>query len=490
MVNSIILIVLIVINIFTLVGMFVLSKKSTGVKIDSSNLENQMYNNNKMLMDGINNNLMTTHNAINNLTILQKQEIENIKNSLSAISQNNESKIAKLTTDVNYNLTLMRQENSKQLNANLITTQNAISNISSLQKQELDSVQKRVDELTKKNEEKIEKLTSQINANMMQIRQENEKQLDAMRNTVDEKLNISLSQRLNESFAKIQSSLEHVDSGLGEMKALANGVGDLKKMLSNVKTRGVWGEVMLNSLLEQMLSPNQFKSQVQIKANSKERVDFVVVMPGRDDKDVYLPIDSKFPLDDYYRLSEASDKADIEEIEKYHKAIVRRIKDEAKKINEKYIEVPTTTDFAVMFLPIEGLYAEVVKDVELVDFVQNNYKIVICGPTTLSALLNSLQMGFKTLYIEKRSSEIWGILSTFKTEFEKFVQLLSKTQSKLNDANSTIEQATKSSRKIAKKLSNVSQVVGIEYDEAEQIEFTDEHLNGEKIDDGQDEEDY
>lgn len=490
MVNSIILIVLIVINIFTLIGMFVLSKKSTGGKIDSSNLENQMYNNNKMLMDGINNNLMTTHNAINNLTILQKQEIENIKNSLSAISQNNESKIAKLTTDVNYNLTLMRQENSKQLNANLITTQNAISNISSLQKQELDSVQKRVDELTKKNEEKIEKLTSQINANMMQIRQENEKQLDAMRNTVDEKLNVSLSQRLNESFAKIQSSLEHVDSGLGEMKALANGVGDLKKMLSNVKTRGVWGEVMLNSLLEQMLSPNQFKSQVQIKANSKERVDFVVVMPGRDDKDVYLPIDSKFPLDDYYRLSEASDKADIEEIEKYHKAIVRRIKDEAKKINEKYIEVPTTTDFAVMFLPIEGLYAEVVKDVELVDFVQNNYKIVICGPTTLSALLNSLQMGFKTLYIEKRSSEIWGILSTFKTEFEKFVQLLSKTQSKLNDANSTIEQATKSSRKIAKKLSNVSQVVGIEYDEAEQIEFTDEHLNGEKIDDGQDEEDY
>lgn len=467
--QTILLISLIVINVIMVI--IILFKRNKNTNFDSSKIENQIYNNNKLLMDGINSNLLTTHNSINNLTILQKQEIENIKNSINSISQNNETRISKLTTDVNYNLTLMRQENTKQLNANLITTQNAISNISSLQKQELENVQKRVDELTKKNEEKIEKLTNQVNLSMLQIRQENEKQLEAMRNTVDEKLNVSLSQRLNESFAKIQSSLEHVDSGLGEMKALANGVGDLKKMLSNVKTRGVWGEVMLNSLLEQMLSPNQFKSQVQIKPNSKERVDFVVVMPGRDDKDVYLPIDSKFPLDDYYRLSEASDKVDTEEIDKYHKAIVRRIKDEAKKINEKYIDVPTTTDFAVMFLPIEGLYAEVVKDVELVDFVQNNYKIVICGPTTLSALLNSLQMGFKTLYIEKRSSEIWGILSTFKTEFEKFVGLLSKTQSKLNDANTTIEQATKSSRKIAKKLSDVSQVVGIEYEETEQIEF-------------------
>lgn len=471
---SVIVLISLVINVISFLSIIVLIRKSKTGDFDSSKIESQMYNNNKLLMDGINNNLMTTHNAINNLTVLQKQEIENIKNSLTTISQTNESRISKLTTDVNYNLTLMRQENAKQLNANLITTQNAISNISSLQKQELDSMQKRVDELTQKNEEKIEKLTGQINASMLQIRQENEKQLEAMRNTVDEKLNVSLSQRLNESFAKIQSSLEHVDSGLGEMKALANGVGDLKKMLSNVKTRGVWGEVMLNSLLEQMLSPNQFKAQVQIKENSKERVDFVVVMPGRDDSDVFLPIDSKFPLDDYYRLAEASDNADTEEIEKYHKAIVRRIKDEAKKINEKYIEVPTTTDFAVMFLPIEGLYAEVIKDVELVDFVQNTYKIVICGPTTLSALLNSLQMGFKTLYIEKRSSEIWGILSTFKTEFEKFVQLLSKTQSKLNDANSTIEQATKSSRKIAKKLSNVSQVVGIEYEENEQIEFNED----------------
>ncbi len=443
------------------------------VEREFQSMQNQINNNNKMLMDSLNNTLINTNNTINNILQNQRQELENVKKNLSDFADRNEGRIAKLTSEVNINMNAIRQENARQMSDYLNNTQNAIVSISSLQKQELENIQKRVDALTTKNEEKIEKLTQDITVSMNAIRQENEKQLDAMRVTVDEKLNVSLSQRLNESFSKIQSSLEHVDTGLGEMKALASGVGDLKKMLSNVKTRGVWGEVMLNTLLEQMLSPQQFKEQVQIKNNSKERVDFVVVMPGRDDKDVYLPIDSKFPLEDYYRLAEASEKADLEEVEKCHKQLVRRIKDEAKKINEKYIEVPTTTDFAVMFLPIEGLYAEVIKDIELIEFIQTNYKIVVCGPTTLSALLNSLQMGFKTMYIERRSSEIWGILSTFKTEFEKFVALLLKTQNKLSDANDTIEQATKSSKKIAKKLSDVSQVVGIEYDN-NQIEFVED----------------
>ena len=435
------------------------------------NIQSQMSSNNKMLMDSLNNTLINTNNAINNIMLNQRQELENVKKNLSDFADRNEGRISKLASEVNVNMNTIRQENARQMSDYLNNTQNAIVSISSLQKQELENIQKRVDALTTKNEEKIEKLTQDITLSMNSIRQENEKQLDAMRVTVDEKLNISLSQRLNDSFAKIQSSLEHVDTGLGEMKALASGVGDLKKMLSNVKTRGVWGEVMLNTLLEQMLSPQQFKAQVQIKNNTKERVDFVVIMPGRDDKEVYLPIDSKFPIEDYYKLAEASEQADLEEVEKYHKQLVRRIKDEAKKINEKYVDVPTTTDFAVMFLPIEGLYAEVVKDVELIDFIQTNYKIIVCGPTTLAALLNSLQMGFKTMYIEKRSSEIWGILSTFKTEFEKFVALLLKTQNKLSDANDTIELATKSSKKIAKKLSDVSQVVGIEYDNGVQIDF-------------------
>jgi len=222
---------------------------------------------------------------------------------------------------------------------------------------------------------------------------------------------------------------------------------------------------MLSTLLEQMLAPNQYMAQVQIKKNSKERVDFAIIMPGKDNHEILLPIDSKFPLEDYTRLLDASDTLNKELIEKSSKQLMKRIKEEAKSIHEKYINVPETTDFAVMFLPIEGLYAEVCKDVELLDILQNQYKVMICGPTTLAALLNSLQMGFKTLYIEKRSSELWQVLSTFKQEFEKFVNLLLKTQNKLGEANSTIEQATKSSKKIAKKLGDVSQIVGIDYDD-------------------------
>lgn len=345
-----------------------------------------------------------------------------------------------------------------------VSTQNTINNLSVLQKQEFETISKRVDDLTVRNEQRIEKLTFDVRLSLNNMRQENEKALEKMRETVDEKLNNSLSQRLNDSFSKIQQSLESVNLGLGEMRTLANGVGDLKKVLSNVKIRGGWGEVMLSTLLEQMLAPNQYKEQVILKKNSKERVDFVVLMPGKDDKEVYLPIDSKFPLEDYNKLIEASDTLDKELIEKCHKQLMKRIKEEAKSIKEKYISVPDTTDFAVMFLPIEGLYAEVVRDVELMDTLQNQLKVIPCGPTTLTALLNSLQLGFKTLYIEKRSSELWQVLSTFKVEFEKFVQLLLKTQNKLGEANSTIEQATKSSKKIAKKLGDVSQVVGIEYD--------------------------
>ncbi len=346
-----------------------------------------------------------------------------------------------------------------------VSTQNTINNLTMLQKQEFESISKRVDELTTRNEQRIEKLTFDVNLSLNNMRQENDKAIEKMRETVDEKLNNSLSKRLNESFSKIQQSLESVNLGIGEMRSLANGVGDIKKVLSNVKVRGGWGEVMLSSLLEQMLAPSQYMSQVQIRKNSKERVDFAVVMPGKDGHEVLLPIDSKFPLEDYNRLVEASESLDKEVLEKAQKQLLKRIKDEAKSIKEKYISVPTTTDFAVMFLPIEGLYAEVVRDVELMDTLQNQYKIVVCGPTTLTALLNSLQLGFKTLYIEKRSSELWQILSTFKQEFEKFVQLLLKTQNKLGEANTTIELATKSSKKIAKKLGDVSQVVGIEYNE-------------------------
>ncbi len=351
------------------------------------------------------------------------------------------------------------------LKNNEVSMQNTINNLSILQKQEFETISKRVDNLTLKNEQRIEKLTFDVNLALNRMREENDRAIEKMRETVDEKLNNSLSQRLNESFSKIQQSLESVNLGIGEMRTLAHGVGDLKKVLSNVKVRGGWGEVMLSALLEQMLAPTQYMAQVQVKQNSKERVDFAVIMPGKDGHEVLLPIDSKFPLEDYNKLVEASDTLDKDLIEKCHKQLIKRVKEEAKSIKEKYINVPETTDFAIMFLPIEGLFAEVVRDIELMDTLQTQFKVVVCGPTTLTALLNSLQLGFKTLHIEKRSSELWQVLSTFKQEFEKFVQLLLKTQNKLGEANSTIELATKSSRKIAKKLGDVSQVVGIDYEE-------------------------
>lgn len=369
------------------------------------------------------------------------------------------------------------------LKTNQLLIQNSVSNLQTMQKQELDSMSKRVDELTNKNEQKMERLTLQISNSLTSMREENDKAIEKMRETVDEKLNNSLSQRLNESFSKIQQSLESVNLGIGEMRNLANGVGDIKKVLSNVKVRGGWGEVMLSNLLEQMLAPNQFNSQVQIKKNSKERVDFVVLLPGKDGHEVMLPIDSKFPLEDYNKLVEASEKIEKDAYEKAQKQLFKRIKEEAKSIKDKYIDVPNTTDFAIMFLPIEGLYAEVVKNIELMDELQNQFKIVVCGPTTLTALLNSLQLGFKTLYIEKRSSELWQVLSTFKKEFEKFVNLLDKTQNKLGEANSTIELATKSSRKIAKKLGDVSQIVGVNYDDPNEDPIPIGDAEGEQEDD-------
>ncbi len=375
--------------------------------------------------------------------------------------------LKQIVQNVKDNNTNLQNVFIQTIRASELTTQNTINNLSLVQKQEFEAISKRVNDLTFRNEDRIEKLTLQVNQTLTNMREENEKALEKMRQTVDEKLNTSLSQRLNDSFSKIQQSLESVNLGLGEMKSLAVGVGDLKKVLSNVKTRGNWGEVALSTLLEQVLAPNQYKSQVQVTPNSKERVDFVVSMPGKDGHDVYLPIDSKFPLEDYNKLVEASDTIDKDLIEKCQKNLYKRIKEEAKSIKEKYINVPETTDFAVMFLPIEGLYAEVVRNVELLDTLQNQFKVVVCGPTTLTALLNSLQLGFKTLYIQKRSSEIWQFLSTLKQEFEKYVALLEKSQGKLADASTNLEQATKSSQKIAKKLDDVGDLVGLDYETSE-----------------------
>lgn len=345
----------------------------------------------------------------------------------------------------------MIREQIEKNNKSLLEFMTHIANLMSSQSQ---NNEQRINELVKNVDNKQEKMLVTLSQNLKEIQSSNEKKLDEMRATVDEKLSTTLEKRLNESVKIINQGIETVSQGIGEMKNLTNGMSDFKKMITNVKTRGGWGEIQLGTLLEQILSPNQYESQVNIK--DSERVDYVIKLPGKDDGTIYLPIDAKFPMEDYLRLCKASEEKDIKEVEVQSKNLERRIKDEAKKIKEKYICLPKTTDFGVMYLPVEGLYAEVLRKSDLIDTIQREYKILICGPTTLTALLNSLQMGFKTVAIEKRSSEIWNMLGVFKQEFVKFVELLSKTRKKLDEASDTIDFATKKTKTIERKLKEVS----------------------------------
>lgn len=299
-----------------------------------------------------------------------------------------------------------------------------------------------------------------LKAELGALRAENSAALETMRATVDEKLHATLEQRLGESFKLVSERLEQVHRGLGEMQSLATGVGDLRKVLTNVKTRGTWGEVQLASLLDQILTPEQYEKNVATRPESNARVEFAIKFPGRSqDGCLWLPIDAKFPLEDYQRLVDAQERVDVAVIEETGKALEVRIRAEARNIREKYVEPPYTTDFAVMYLPTEGLYAEVLRRPGLVDTLQRDHKIVLCGPTTLAAMLNSLQMGFRTLAIEKRSSEVWAVLGTVKAEFGKFGKALEHTRKKLEEASSSIESAERRNRVLKKKLDVVDEVV-------------------------------
>ena len=299
-----------------------------------------------------------------------------------------------------------------------------------------------------------------LKAELGALRAENSAALETMRATVDEKLHATLEQRLGESFKLVSERLEQVHRGLGEMQSLATGVGDLRKVLTNVKTRGTWGEVQLASLLDQILTPEQYEKNVATRPESNARVEFAIKFPGRSqDGCLWLPIDAKFPLEDYQRLVDAQERVDVAVIEETGKALEVRIRAEARNIREKYVEPPYTTDFAVMYLPTEGLYAEVLRRPGLVDTLQRDHKIVLCGPTTLAAMLNSLQMGFRTLAIEKRSSEVWAVLGSVKAEFGKFGKALEHTRRKLEEASSSIESAERRNRVLKKKLDVVDEVV-------------------------------
>jgi DNA recombination protein RmuC len=333
----------------------------------------------------------------------------------------------------------------------------SLTKISLLQKSQLETFSNELSRLTNANEAKMEKMRETIEYRLIAIQEDNNLKLEKMRQTVDEKLEKTLENRLGESFKLVSERLELVHKGLGEMKILANGVGDLKKVLTNVKTRGMWGEVQLANLLEQVLVKEQYATNVVTKKGSSERVEFAIKLPGQDinDGEVYIPIDSKFPIEDYQRLIQAQEDGNIALMEEASKKLELRIKAEAKDIRTKYIDPPNTTDFGILFLPIEGLYAEVLKRDGLCEMLQREYRVVIAGPTTLTALLNSLQMGFKTLAIEKRSSEVWQLLGIVKTEFSKFGDILEKTQKKLQEASNTIDTATKKSRNIERKLNKV-----------------------------------
>ena len=313
---------------------------------------------------------------------------------------------------------------------------------------------KRQQEFMANVETHLENMRTTIIRTLADVRQENSAQLDKMREVVEEKMQSTLTERLNASFALIGEQLDKVKEGLGEMRNLTEGVTDLKKVLGGVKTRGVWGEISLGSLIEEVLYSEQYIVNAQI-GKKREAVEYAVVLPGKNEEKVLLPIDAKFPLEDYQRLVDASENGDKELIAAMGAALERCIRDEAKTIAEKYVKPPETTDFAVMYLPIEGLFAEVTKRQGLLESIHAKYHVLIAGPTTLAALLNSLQVGFKTLAIQKRSREIWTLLSSFRTEFTRFAELLDATQKHMDKAAEGIHSASDKTFQIQKKLSKV-----------------------------------
>jgi DNA recombination protein RmuC len=294
-----------------------------------------------------------------------------------------------------------------------------------------------------------------IEGRLEAMRADNNEKLEAMRATVDEKLDRTLEERLGSSFKLVSDQLEQVFKSVGEMQALATGVGDLKRMLTNVKSRGTWGEVSLGAILEQVLSAEQYERNVEIRPGSGERVEFAIRLPGGDDGPLWLPIDAKFPTEDYERLIDAAERADPAATEAAAKAIEARARQSAREICGKYVVPPYSTDFALMFLPTEGLYAETVRRPGLVDALQREWRVVIAGPTTLLALLNSLRMGFRSLAIQQRSSEVWQVLRAVKTEFERYGDILDKVQKKLGEASTTIEGVARSRRQIDRRLAGV-----------------------------------
>ncbi len=377
------------------------------------------------------------------------QLLVDIKNAISLFDNN----LGKTDKSIRDDFQRNREESNKTAKENREELTNTLKTFST-------TFSSNVKDFNETTGEKLDKIRLTVESKLKDLQEDNSKKLEKMRETVDEKLHKTLEHRLGESFKIVSESLEKVQKGLGEMQTLATGVGDLKKVLSNVKTKGVLGEYQLENILEQLLTNNQYAKNVKTKPDSDAFVEFAVRLPGKDnsDKEVWLPIDSKFPTEDYLTLMDAHDNADIPLIDSSRKELARKIKLFAQDIKTKYIDPPNTTDFAIMFLPVEGLYAEVLRDSALFETLQRKYRVIVTGPTTLSALLSSLQMGFRTLAIEKRSSEVWEILGAVKTEFGKFGEILERTRKKLTEASNVVESAGQRSRAIERKLKDVEEL--------------------------------
>lgn len=383
-----------------------------------------------------------------------------IINQLKKASDNsNSEEFKRLEQTIRNEQSALRQELSsstqmsvKNLGDMIASSQNAYA-IS--QSKSLAQLEERLKTFSLTNEQQLDNIRHSVENRLNYIQEDNNKKLEEMRKTVDERLQQSIEEKMNRSFSLVNERLEQVYKGLGEMQSLAVGVGDLKKVLSNVKTRGILGEIQLSAILSEILSPEQYEENVATKKGSKNVVEFAVKLPSDDDKFIYLPIDSKFPGDTYAALRDAIDEGDKIKIDLAAKALITRIKSEAKDIHDKYIDPPYTTEFAIMFLPFEGLYSEAVNR-GLVEILQRDYKVNIAGPSTMAALLNSLQMGFKTLAVQKRSAEVWEILGAVKQEFDKFGDVLEATQQRLDQANKELDKLVGvRTRQIQRKLKDV-----------------------------------
>lgn len=394
---------------------------------------------------------------LDSLSAQQSQRIDAFGAQLQGVAARTDERLDVFTRTTDARLDVLREALTED--ARRARTEGA-----DLQQRFADALGTRLGELTQRNEQRLGEMRATLEDQLQKLQADNAAKLEQMRATVDEKLQTTLETRLGESFRLVSERLEQVQRGLGEMQQLATGVGDLKRVLSSVKDRGGWGEVQLEAILEHTLTGAQYDKCVRVRPGSAEAVDFAIRLPGRadDDTPVWLPVDSKFPREDYERLLDAQDAGDGDAIKTCAAQLERAIRLQAKSICEKYVVPPHTTDFAVMFLPTEGLYAETIRRPGLADLLQREHRVVLAGPTTFTALLNSLQMGFRTLAIEKRSSEVWKVLSSVKSEFGKFATVLEKASGQLVSVQNTIQQAGVRTRAIERQLKSVESLPGQE----------------------------